>query len=58
MEQINLTKEELETLIIALDELEYNRDQWYQNLDWSVAHVVDRNRKSLVRKIEKLKEEI
>lgn len=57
MEQIDLTKAELETLIIALDELEYNRDQWYQNLDWPVAHAVDRNRKSLVRKLEKLKEE-
>jgi len=58
MGQINLIKEELETLIIALDELEYNRDQWYQNLGWSVAQTVDRHRKSLIRKLEKLKDEI
>jgi len=58
MGQINLIKEELETLIIALDELEYNRDQWYQKLGWPVDQTVDRHRKSLIRKLEKLKDEI
>jgi len=59
---MNLTKEELEkelqNLIIALDEIEYNRDQWYQNLDWSVDHVVDngsRNWQILSKKIRKIK---